>query len=204
MKLKTIITAFLLAMALPGLAVTPAEVLTKAKAKINSSKGISGNFKIQGANASESGTFRFDGHRSYMHIPNVTTNWYDGTTMWTLNPRSKEVTVVTPSMEEVRDANPLMYLNDVESNYQLFFSKRKEAGKYLVLLNPKRKGSGIKAIEVSINAKTFMPERFIIRDAKDQRTRITLSGLTYNKTLSTSDFTYPANQYSGYEIVDLR
>ena len=114
------------------------------------------------------------------------------------------MTVSTPEPVDIADANPLMYLNGYNSTYRLFFSKRKEAGKYLVLLNPRNKNADIKAIEVAINTKTLLPERFIVRTNDDQRSTVYVTNLNLNGKLPAGTFTFPAAKYKDYEIVDIR
>ena len=84
------------------------------------------------------------------------------------------------------------------------FSARKEAGRYLVLLNPVRKGTGIKAVEVAVNAKTMLPERVMIRMSDNKVTTIRVVSLNLSKKVSAGDLKYPAASMKGYEIVDLR
>lgn len=204
MKIRYLILTFLLAIVSPIGAVTPGEVLAKVKGKIINSKGLSGNFSISSPNGKGSGSFLFDGKRSHVSSPSFGSSWYDGKSMWSLNPRSKEVTVVTPTLAEVRDANPLMYLNSIESEFRLFFSKRKENGKYILLLNPKQSGTGVKAIEIIVDAASYLPQRITVRDKNDVRSNVSLSGLNFNKKVQESDFKFDSSRYPGYEVIDLR
>ncbi len=194
----------LAAVSFASYAITPQEVMQQTVAKIKGAKGITGNFRAGGAQGSASGSFKFDGTRTYIESCQFGKQWFDGKTLWTLNPNTKEVTVSTPEPADVADANPLIYLNGYNSTYRLYFSKRKEAGKYLVLLNPRNKNAGIKAIEVAINTKTLLPERFIVRTNDDQRSTVYVTNLNLNGTLPQGTFTFPAAKYKDYEIVDIR
>lgn len=194
----------LAAVSFTSFAITPQEVMQQTVAKIKGAKGIAGNFRASGDQGSASGAFKFDGTRTYIESGQFGKQWFDGKTLWTLNPNTKEVTVSTPEPADVADANPLMYLNGYNSTYRLFFSKRKEAGKYLVLLNPRNKNADIKAIEVAINTKTLLPERFIVRTNDDQRSTVYVTNLNLNGKLPAGTFTFPAAKYKDYEIVDIR
>lgn len=190
---------------LPVRAVTPQEVLAETTAKIFKASGIECHYKATGDSGSSSGLYRVSGNKFYMEATGLGNEWYDGRTLWNLNPATKEVTVSTPTAQEVAEANPLSYLNGYASKYKIFFSrKRKDKARYLVLLNPKSAKSGFMAIEVAINKKTMLPERMIIRDKQDQVTTIQFTGLTLNKKFADSAFTFPASQYPGYETIDLR
>lgn len=192
----------LLSVVMPAFGMTPAEVLQNTVSKLDAAPGISAKFTVKGDQGSLSGTVLMDGNRSYMEFQQGR-QWFDGKTMWTLNPNTREVTVTNPEASELCDANPLLYLKDYNAKYRLFFSKRKEAGRYLVLLNPRTK-SNVKAIEVAVNSKTFLPERIIVRTQDDQRSTVDISQLSFNKKIAATDFKFPAAQYKDYEIVDLR
>lgn len=199
-----LLTMLMAATAFACIAESPAEVIGKATAKINASRGMAGHFRASGSGGDISGTFRFDGRRSFMEVPSVSTTWYDGKTLWTLNARNKEVTVSIPEPQELREINPLLYIRNVNNDYRLFFSKRKEKGRYLVLLNPRNTKTGIKAVEVAVNASTYAIERLIIRDSDDNVSTLNLSNVSYTRRFLDSDFTYPAEKYKGYELIDLR
>jgi len=132
------------------------------------------------------------------------TTWYDGHNMWTANHTSKEITIVEPTQQEVRESNPFSYLESYKSEYNVFFSRRKESTRHLVLLNPKNKGSEIKAVEIAINKKTYLPERFIIRDRNDRVTTVEVTSLKLMGKQTVSTFTCPVNNMKDYEVVDLR
>lgn len=193
----------LLSVVMPAFGMTPAEVLQKTVAKLDAAPGISAKFTVKGDQGSLRGTVLTDGNRTYMEFPQQGRQWFDGQTMWTLNHNTKEVTVTNPEAAELRDANPLLYLKGYNTQYRLFFSRRKEADRYLVLLNPRGK-SNVKAIEVAVNSRTFLPERIIVRTQDDQRSTVNISQMNLNKKLAATDFKFPAAQYKDYEIVDLR
>ena len=177
----------LAAVSFTSYAITPQEVMQQMVGKIKGAKGITGNFRVSGDQGSAAGSFKFDGTRTYIESGQFGKQWFDGKTLWTLNPNT-----------------PLIYLNGYNSTYRLFFSKRKEAGKYLVLLNPKNKNADIKAIEVAIDTKTLLPERFIVRTNEDIRSTVYITNLNLNGKLPQSTFTFPAAKYKDYEIVDIR
>lgn len=181
---------------------TPQQVLSQTVAKIEGASGISGSFRITG-NGSAAGTFRTDGDRFCVDVPGAGTTWYDGTATWTVNPRTREVTVADP--EEEGNANPLSYLHNASARYNVFFSKvTRQPGKYNVLLNPKKKGGDFKAIQVTIDKKTMLPEKLVIRNSADQRSTITLSGLNLTRRYGESEFQFPKSKYKDYEVIDLR
>lgn len=179
------------------------DILDKAVKNIKSASGISSSFKITSPNGNVTGTFKSDGKKFKLETP-LGTTWYDGTSMWTANNRSKQITLVTPTADEISEVNPFAYLNSYKSKYKTGISKRKDDNRHLVLLNPKNSKDNIKAVEVAINKKTYLPERFIIRDKNDNVTTVYVNSLSVKASNPASTFVCPVNSYPGYEVVDLR
>lgn len=204
--LKIIIFSLLIGIYGFAYGITPAEVMHKAVKKIGNSNGITGTYTISGSGnqINSTGNFKFNNRKSFIDMAGGGKVWYDGKDMWTLNPKTKEITVTSPDDDEIGEINPLTYILNYTDNYNLFFSKRKESGKYLVLLNPKDKNSDIKAIEIGVNSNTYIPEHVIIRDKKDNRITVGLSNLNYNVKIKDSDFKFPVRDFKEYEVIDLR
>lgn len=204
--LKIIIFSLLIGIYGFAYGITPAEVMHKAVKKIGNSNGITGTYTISGSGnqINSTGNFKFNNRKSFIDMAGGGKVWYDGKDMWTLNPKTKEITVTSPDDDEIGEINPLTYILNYTDNYYLFFSKRKESGKYLVLLNPKDKNSDIKAIEIGVNSNTYIPEHVIIRDKKDNRITVGLSNLNYNVKIKDSDFKFPVRDFKEYEVIDLR
>lgn len=204
--LKIIIFSLLIGIYGFAYGITPAEVMHKAVKKIGNSNGITGTYTISGSGnqINTTGNFKFNNRKSFIDMAGGGKVWYDGKDMWTLNPKTKEITVTSPDDDEIGEINPLTYILNYTDNYYLFFSKRKESGKYLVLLNPKDKNSDIKAIEIGVNSNTYIPEHVIIRDKKDNRITVGLSNLNYNVKIKDSDFKFPVRDFKEYEVIDLR
>lgn len=183
---------------------TPRQVIDKAISKINGIRGIKASFNISGNEFSNvSGSFEGNKQKFKLSTPQGIT-WYNGTDMWTSNVRSKQITLVHPTVEEINEVNPFAYLNSYKGKYKVFFSKRKDANRYLVLLNPVNSNDNIKAVEIAINKKTYLPERFIIRYKNDKRTTVTVTSLNTNYNATDAIFVCPVNNMKDYELIDLR
>ena len=180
-----------------------AEVLHKTASKIRNAGKVSCMFTLEGSKGSLKGTLNSEGSKFKLATPGSTT-WFDGTRMWTSNPGTKEITLVTPTAEEIRESNPFSYLDSYEKDFNVFFSKRKDSGHYLVLLNPKRENTGLKAVEVAVNKKTFLPDRFIVRDSRDNVTTINVNSLSLKSNPGPGGYVCPVESMKDYEIIDLR
>lgn len=193
----------LLTATLPSAARSYAEqVLDKTISKLVSAPGVTCRFEAQSNGQSVNGSMKTSGRKFQIKSP-ASSTWYDGRQMWTANAQTKEITLVVPSAEELSEVNPFAYLSNVKGQYKVGYSKRKETGRHLIVLNPKTKNSGIKAVEIAIDSKTLLPERFIIRNTSNQVTTIQVSGLSL-KGSGNSEFTCPVKSMSNYELVDLR
>lgn len=188
---------------LASFAQNAAEVLDKAVANITKASSVNCSFKIESADGKLNGTFKSSGKKFKLETP-VSTTWYDGKDMWTSNPRSKQITLVKPDSQEINEVNPFAYLNSYKGKYKVFFSKHKDNNRYLVLLNPKNTKDEIKAVEIAINKKTYLPERFIIRDRYDKVTTLYVNSLTLTSANPPATFVCPVESMKDYEVVDLR
>ena len=112
--------------------------------------------------------------------------------------------VINSDTEEVLEVNPMAYLRNFSKDYFSAFSKKKADGKHIVLLNPRKKGGQIRAIEITVDATTFLPEKFIVRTMDNKRTYLTIRSLRLDASYPSSTFTYPASSYKDYMVIDLR
>lgn len=200
---KLLIAVAVLLCAVPSFAQSSYDILRKAASKLEAAKGIQCSFILKSSEHSTEGSLKSQGDRFYLKTP-VSSTWYDGKQMWTLNPSTRETTLYIPDAEEVLEVNPMAYLRNFSRDYFSAFSKKKADGKHIVLLNPRKKGGQIRAIEITVDATTFLPEKFIVRTMDNMRTYLTIRSLRLNASHPASTFTYPASAYKGYKVVDLR
>lgn len=118
-KIVALLVAFV-TMSCVCLAQTPVEVLDKAVNKINAAGSIDCKFTLTGDNGSVNGSLAAQGRKFRMTTP-LGSSWYDGVNLWSSNPKTKEITLVNPSENEVREANPFSYLTSYKSEFRLFF-----------------------------------------------------------------------------------
>lgn len=191
-------------------AITPAfsqsavTILDKVVTKLKNSKSVQCSFSVEGNGSSAiNGSLIASGNNFRLESPAGTT-WHDGKSMWTSNNSTKEITIVEPSAAEIRETNPFAYLDQYKREFVLFFSRRKDPSHHLVLLNPRFKNSDIKAIEIAVNKKTMLPDRFIIRDRNDKVSTITINSLNLGSNVKANEFVCPVSSMKGYEIIDMR
>lgn len=202
-KFLTIISALLLAVIPAAAKEDAAEILDRVASKIAGAEVVKSSFNVDGPSGKANGTLEASGNKFKLTTPAGTT-WCDGTNMWTSNPSTKEITLVNPSQGEINESNPFSYLRNYKADYNVYFSKRRYDGHYLILLNPKTKNSEIKAIEIAVNKKSMLPVRFIVRDRKNKLTTVNVTSMSLSKSPAGGDFVCPVESMTDYQVVDLR
>ncbi|MCM1369484.1 MAG: outer membrane lipoprotein carrier protein LolA [Candidatus Amulumruptor caecigallinarius] len=184
-------------------AVSPEVEFKNALSKIRNSKSVSCKFRTSANGGNVSGSLEFMGKKFKLVSP-IGTTWYDGHTMWTENTSTKEVTAVIPTADELIETNPVGFIDSSASDFRFFYSKRKEKDVTLILLNPKKSGSSVKAVEVALSKKTGLPVRIIVRDSNDRRVTVNVTDIKLGKALPGSYFKCPESVMKNNEFVDLR
>lgn len=178
--------------------------LEKCVAKLKNAKGVSAFFSIvrSGSAGSASGTLKSSG-KNFSIVASAAGAWYDGKTLYTWSKQSGEVTLSTPTASELRDTNPLLYL-DSAAEYSATFGKSANASQKVVILTPKRRGAAAKKVTVTLNSASLLPLKLDIVASNGQSLKVTLKNVSLNVTLPASTFVFPAKKYPGVKHVDLR
>lgn len=199
----TLFFAFICFLTVHAQSETAQSVFEKAVGKISGTSGLNTSFKINSPEGNISGSLKISGKKFRLDTSYGST-WYDGKNMWTSNKSSHQITLVNPTVSEITEVNPFAYIDSSKGKYKIAFSRRTESGRYLLLLNPKNSKENYKAVEIAVNKKTYLPERFIIRDKNDKITTVNINSLTLNGKYKDKEFICPVESMSDYEFVDLR
>lgn len=178
-------------------------VLKKAAAKISGGEGISANFTLVSGGLKVTGTIKGSG-KKFAVESSASSTWYDGKSMWTYNSRSGETTVMTPSAQELAEANPLALVHSYGNLFTAAFAKTQKPGNKVIVLSPKSKKNGYKSVHVTISEANGLPAHLVIIPQSGQKIEVSISKATTGRTFSSSAFTYPKAKYPNAEIVDLR
>lgn len=182
---------------------TAAEVASQVAAKLRNTPGLKAEFRIDAGGQSTKGNLLNSGVK-FRLMSGGYSSWYDGKKLYTLNPRSKEATLVTPTSAELCEANPLLFINGAASSYSLAFSSHQPAGKYMLVLTPKKKGESIKSVFITIDKKSMLPENIVVTGSDGSVSTLTITSLRLNLKIGAGIFIYPKDKYPGFKIVDLR
>lgn len=127
--------------------------------------------------------------------------WYDGKTMWSYNRAVGEVNVTEPDYAEICLLNPYTFLKNWKTDFSCEY-KGMSGGCYEIRLMPE-KDYPMKEASIYIRSTDGMPERIVITDPSGNELSIT-AGKYSEADVADSFFVFPADEYAGVEIVDLR
>lgn len=206
---RLIISIFIafLAVATVSQSVSAAEtadaLLRKSAAAINGAGGLSASFTLDYGQQKITGTLKSSGSK-FALMTSSTSTWYDGKSMWTYNARNNETTLMTPTAQEVAEANPLSLVNSYSSMFTAAFSKTQAKGSKTIVLSPKSKQTGYKSVHVTIPDGTSIPSKLVVIPASGQKVTVSITQVKKGLKLPDSTFIYPKSKYPKSEIVDLR
>ncbi len=181
---------------------TAGEVLAKTASQLEKTSGLECRFVLNTAGKNIKGILRASGSKFSVETPAACT-WFNGRNMWSYNPSSSETTLTVPTAQELAETNPLSYLKGYSGIFNVAFAQRKVSGKYIVLLTPKKKNNAVKSVEITIDSKSYRPEKFVVSQGASKLTVI-VNSLVLGKHFAASTFEYPAGKYRSAEIIDLR
>ena len=178
-------------------------LLRKAAAGINGSSGLTASFTIDYGSQKVSGTMKAAGKKFSIQTSSSST-WYDGKNMWTYNARNAETILITPTAQEVAEANPLSIVNSYSSNFTAAFAKGQAKGSKSIVLTPKSKQLGYKSVHVTIPDGSVYPTKLVIVPINGPKVTVTIYQVKSGIKLPDATFVYPKSKYPKVEIVDLR
>lgn len=202
MTMKRIVTtmALVLGFALTGMAQTAREVLDKCATKVSAPEGVQAQFSMNSAQYGEaSGTIAVKG-RKFCASTDVTSMWFDGTTLWTYVKQNDEVNVTTPSEQQLQVLNPYNFINLYKDGFNTTMTTTAQC--YVVHLtaaDPQRK---VQELFINIDKSTYAPTEVKLLQ-KQKWTTFTIGQL---KTTALSDATFRFNSadFPSAEVIDLR
>lgn len=172
-------------------------VLAQTAAKLTSAKSVTAKFT-----GSASGSIVVSGNKFTM-MAGGNGVWYDGTNMWTYSKKASETSLTNPTQAELMESNPM----EVIKAYKTSFNARKVSEKgdrCTIKLTPRKKGSSVKEATLTVNTSTWMPVSIDVIFSNSQRMTFNITSISEGGSLSPSTFVYPASNYKGVEVVDLR
>ena len=212
MKLSRILlfcATLLLANAQVAQAQNGAAALDRVVEKIRRSGDLSAAFTLTVYNAlnepvdKQSGTIKLSGDKFYWTTPAMTV-WYNGQLQWAYVKASEEVNLTEPTPAEIASINPYTLITTYKQNFNVKALKAKNSQQRVAELTPKKKGTQIDRVVLTVNASNWMPQSFQIYYSDRTHSTIALSRLVTGQNFSDATFVFDKKQYPKAEVIDLR
>lgn len=212
MKLSRILlfcATLLLANAQVAQAQNGTAALDRVVEKIRRSGDLSAAFTLTVYNAlnepvdKQSGTIKLSGDKFYWTTPAMTV-WYNGQLQWAYVKASEEVNLTEPTPAEIASINPYTLITTYKQNFNVKALKAKNSQQRVAELTPKKKGTQIDRVVLTVNASNWMPQSFQIYYSDRTHSTIALSRLITGQNFSDATFVFDKKQYPKAEVIDLR
>ena len=184
-------------------------ILDRTAARMTKSGDVKAQFKATQFSGStpqgeSKGTLILSGRKFKMSTDELT-SWYDGTTEWTMMTGSDEVNVTTPTEEEQASINPATLVGIYKKGYRFTLAESTLRGRptFVVYLKAKNKKAIFSDIIVDVDKATYDPLCFRAKKDGDWM-RLAVLSFQNGLSLPASTFIFPAKDYPGVEIIDLR
>lgn len=212
MKLSRILlfcATLLLANAQVAQAQNGTAALDRVVEKIRRSGDLSAAFTLTVYNAlnepvdKQSGTIKLSGDKFYWTTPAMTV-WYNGQLQWAYVKASEEVNLTEPTPAEIASINPYTLITTYKQNFNVKALKAKNSQQRVAELTPKKKGTQIDRVVLTVNSSNWMPQSFQIYYSDRTHSTIALSRLVTGQNFSDATFVFDKKQYPKAEVIDLR
>lgn len=181
---------------------TAMQAINRTVALLSRNKGIKVRFAMTSGGQKVSGELKAAGSRFAINSAGYST-WFDGKTMWVHNSKTNETTLSEPTAAEVGETNPLSLISANSNSFSASFLKNAPKGYRQIRLVPKKKGTGVKQLTVTIG-RDYKPVKIVAVPTGGQTTVFDIRSLDTTSVCRPSDFVYPKAKYKKAEIIDLR
>lgn len=205
LSITAMILAMLIAVVGNASASTPSAtgILDKASSALIGSKGISATYTIKTGGHSQQGALNVKGKKFSIINSDIST-WYDGKTMWNYNHADKEVTISTPTNQELATMNPYTLIASYKTLYTPQLQTSAIKGTYAISLTPKSAQSPVKKAVVYVRASDYQPVRLDVTARNGSTSVIVITNVKKGVSLTDASFVFPSAKYKGCSTVDLR
>lgn len=182
------IIALLLPAQICGQPLSARQTLDKVVARLNAAPGISCGFTLTHSGGSASGTLRAKGTRFVISSP-ASSAWYDGHYLATYSKATNEITIVRPTLAELRETNPLLYLG-AAADYDISYAKSSGTSTRRLLLKARRRGAPARQLLVTVGAASLTPVSIEATLSDGRKVTIRLSNVNLKASIPDAEFKY--------------
>lgn len=193
--------------ALAAFAQTPEEILSRMEEEINkhSESGQTMTFDIKMPIIGTMSTkTKVLGDRMRLDVTAMGETaiiWADGTTQWTYNPKSNEITIERDNGSASDEAGDLDIVEGVAEGYDVSIEKETDSAWYLLCKKSKnnQEKDDPKVIHLSVSKSTWLPLRI---STKMNGVSVALYGISFG--VRQKDVTFDRAAYPGAKLIDKR
>lgn len=174
-------------------------ILDKAASVYHQANGIRLDFE-----GSQKGCLLLKESCFYLNCAGVR-SWFDGKTQWSYVEDTEEVTISTPTEEEIQSINPYSLITSYEKAFHYRYAgvnKRNRKQVQEIVLTPKNHGE-IQSITLSIST-TYEPVYIGILLTNGSRQEFNIISYQTHQNLDISDFRFDTKKYPDADIIDMR
>lgn len=176
-----------------------ADILDKTAAAYRQAGAVSIDF-----GGTQQGTMLLKGECFYLNCAGVE-SWFDGKTQWSYVQANNEVTVSSPTAEELQSINPYLIVHSYRTAFHYRYNgTTNRQGKLVheILLTPRESGD-IQSVTLQINSQ-YIPQYIRINLADGKQQNIEISSYQTLRSTDSSAFRFDARKHPGVEVVDMR
>jgi outer membrane lipoprotein-sorting protein len=189
----TIAICWLCGTVLSAQSLTPEQVLERTVTTLQQAKTIYAETSL--------GTVRMKGEKFFWDTRDMK-SWFDGKTQWTYNAATNEVTITTPTPEELQSLNPYSYLTMYKQGFALTLSI--ENSYYRIVMVAADPTAEVKAMAFNISKESFLPLNITQTTRDGETTNVRIRHSVLDMPIPDSFFIFKKSFCPNAEIIDLR
>ena len=202
MSIRKLLILSILLVAPAMSALTATEVLDKVVGNFLNAPSISISLTAQAGKTSMAGQLVM-AREKFKYKSGAMDVYYDGTTQWTVDGSSKEISLTNPTLNELSEINPLAFVTSYKKNYSVSMVSQ-SGGTYTVKLTANKKSAFVRSAQVVVNSSTWMPTQVNAVLANGQSMTVRITSATKGKALTINDFRFNPKSKPDFEVIDLR
>lgn len=185
-------------------------ILNKVSETYKNSSGTELKLKIgiidnkSGASNSASGVIKTAGNKFCLST-NFADMFYDGKTLNVYDKQTNELTISTPSKEEVSSVDPTSIITLFKQGYKISEPEFDKTAKFATItLYPENRSAAETMIKITINTATSTPTQIRTYGKNGVDNLVEIQKIEVNKNFKDDVFYFNADKYSKLQIIDLR
>ncbi len=105
---------------------------------------------------------------------------YDGSTLYNYSESVDELTLSSPTIEELQEANPLLFAQALAANCEV--KQQENNGNYTFILIPHNKEAGVQQFTLQIRKSDLLPLKAVMKESAQSTTTLRLINATYTNS----------------------